>query len=331
MRREKEPVLLVGSTKEESASRLFHGRVVSYTDYDIHERMVAYADYVSKEFIKFLDNEKVGDDDSVTGIENWNLPYEYTTALNSLIRKRSFDLSKLILQMRKTKGSDELEYERKAAKRLAVAYKAIKDHAQVGETEVGLYAHANAALFKNSDQQEYFEVSNVFGDYVSGRRTVEGSGGPTRKKLARGDLLILDLQASYNHYWVDTCRTYLVRKKPTPEQERVFRTILKAKKSAEEILRPGTRASEVYNVVSDTITKAGFKPLFHHAGHGLGLDDQEAPFFLPSSDEVIEEGDVCAVEPGVYDKSFGGMRVEDNYIITKDGFEKISNFPLAFP
>lgn len=329
-RREKEPVLLVGSTKAELAEKTFRGRVVTYTDYDIGDRMVAYADYVSREFIKFLDDEKVANDGSLLGIESWNLPIEYSNALTSVTQSRSFDISKTILQMRKTKGADELEYERKASKRLAVAYKTIKDHARAGETELGLFAHANASVFK-SDPLEYFEVSNVFGDYVSGKRTLEGSGGPTRKKLAKGDLLILDLQASYNHYWVDTCRTYLIQKKPTPERERMFRVILKAKENTEEILKPGTKASDVYKVASDTITNAGFKPLHHHAGHGLGLDDQESPFFLPNSEDLIEEGDVCAVEPGIYDKRFGGMRVEDNYIITKDGFEKISNFPLGFP
>ncbi|MDG7000178.1 MAG: aminopeptidase P family protein [Nitrososphaerota archaeon] len=328
LRREKEPVLLVGSTRAELAEKSFRGRVVDYNDYDVSERMVSYADYVSREFVKFLNNEKVANEGSAIGIESWNLANEYA---NALTQSRSLDISKVILEMRKTKGTDELEYERKASKRLAVAYKTIKDHALAGETELGLFAHANLAVFKNFDPLEYFEVSNVFGDFASGKRTFEGSGGPTRKKLVKGDLLILDLQASCNHYWVDTCRTYIVGKKPTPEQERAFRVILKAKKNAEEILRPGTRASEVYKVASNTITEAGYKPLHHHAGHGLGLDDQESPFFLPNSEEIIEEGDVCAVEPGVYDKSFGGMRVEDNYIITKDGFEKISKFPLGFP
>lgn len=331
LRREKEPTLLVGSTKADLAEEAFRGKVVSYKDYDIEDRMVAYGDYVSKQLVDFLTNEKLANDSSVLGIESWNLQIEYTNALNSISQSRFSDISKTILKMRKTKGADELEYERIASKKLAAAYKAIKDHARTGETELGLFAHANAAVFKNFDPLEYFEVSNVFGDYVSGKRTIEGSGGPTRRKLAKGDLIILDLQASHNHYWVDTCRTYLVQKKPTPEQERVFRIILKAKKNAEEILRPGTKASDVYKVVSNTITDAGYKPLHHHAGHGLGLDDQEAPFFLPNSEDVIEEGDACAVEPGIYDKSFGGMRVEDNYIITKEGFEKISKFPLGFP
>lgn len=330
LRKNEEPVLFVGSTRAEIAEKSFRGRVVTYDDYDINDRMVAYADFVSSKLIKFLKTEKMIQDGVTLGIEGWSLAYEYIHALNLEFHPRNFDISSTILQMRKTKGIDELASEKEASKRLAVAYKTIKGHALAGETELGLFAEANAEVFRKFDPLEYFEVSNVFGDFVSGKRTLEGTGGPSRRKLTKGDLLILDLQASYNRYWVDTCRTYIVGgPKPTPEQERVFRVILKAKKMAEEILKPGTKASEVYKAVSNTITEAGFKPLHHHAGHGLGLDDQEAPFFLPNSEEVIEEGDVCAVEPGIYEKSFGGMRLEDNYIITEEGYEKISNFPLG--
>lgn len=327
-----QPVLFVGSTRAEIAEKNFRGRVVTYDDYDINDRMVAYSDFVSRKLREFLQNNKLIQDGSIVGVEQWNLANEYTNALTSAAHAKFYDISNAILRMRKTKGIDELHFEREASRRLAVAYKTIKEHAVAGETELGLFAAANAAVFRKFDPLEYFEVSNVFGDFVSGRRTLDGSGGPSKKKLAKGDLLILDLQASCNRYWVDTCRTYLIgNAKPTSEQERIFRVILKAKKMAEEILKPGTKASDVYKVVSSTITEAGFKPLHHHAGHGLGLDDQEAPFFLPNSNEVIEEGDVCAVEPGIYDRRSGGMRVEDNYIITKDGFDKISNFPLGFP
>jgi Xaa-Pro aminopeptidase len=334
LRRDHEPMIFMGESAAERARRSFHGRITTFEDYKLDERMVAYGDYVSGVLGKFIRSQKISKGQGLVGIEGWHLPAGHRTALGSpkVLAGRLLDISESILKMRKTKGRDELEFEREASKRLQAAYRTIRRHAFPGETELGLYAEANAKVFRGFGDLEYFEVSNVFGDYASGRRTLGGGGGPTGRRLRRGDLLILDLQASSRHHWVDACRTYLVgESSPTPMQERVFRTIVQAKNRAESMLKPGTKSSEIFKVVSRTIVDAGFRPLSHHAGHGLGLDDQEPPFFLPRSNEVLEEGVVCAVEPGIYDRSFGGMRVEDDYVITKDGFEKISRIPLGFP
>jgi Xaa-Pro dipeptidase len=333
LHRSKEPTLFLGSSVAEKAERSFDGGIATFEDYKLDERMIAYPDFVSGKLREFVQSDKALTGQSILGIEGWQLPDDYLDVLRKSSNSIRFvDVSELILKMRKTKGKDELKFERESSKRLAEAYRVIKKHAVSGATELDLYADANAAVFRKFDSLEYFEVSNVFGDFVSGSRTLEGSGGPTKKKMKSGDLLILDLQASYMRHWTDICRTYIVGgRKPNAKQTSVFNVIMNAKKKAELLLRPGTKANDIFKTVSDCIVAAGFHPLPHHAGHGLGLDDQEAPFFLPSTSEILEEGDVCAVEPGIYDKSFGGMRIEDNYIITSDGFERISRFPLGFP
>jgi Xaa-Pro dipeptidase len=334
LRRNGEPTLFLGSSASEKAEESFHGKIATFEDYNPDQRMIAYVDFVSQKLREFVQNEKILEGKASLAFEGWQLPEDYLEVFRKEANEsvRFVDVSELILQMRKTKGEDELDFERESTKRLSEAYRVIKKHAESGATELDLYAEANRAVFRKFDPLEYFEVSNVFGDFVSGSRTVQGGGGPTKKKMKDGDLLILDLQASYMRHWTDTCRTYVVGyQKPSVKQMAVFNVIIKAKKNAESLLKPGTKARDVFKIVSDTIVSAGYHPLHHHAGHGLGLDDQEAPFFLPNSSEIIEEGDVCAVEPGIYEKSFGGMRIEDNYVITKDGFEKISKFPLGFP
>ncbi len=147
------------------------------------------------------------------------------------------------------------------------------------------------------------------------------------RKFRQGDSIILDLQAVANNYWADGARTYVVGK-PNAKQEEIFNVILNAKNKAEQLLRPGTPCKDIYKAVFEAIDKAGYPGLFpHHAGHGLGLEDQEAPFFIPGSNEKLEENVVCTIEPGIYDSQTGGFRDEDTYIITKDGFEKITNSP----
>jgi Xaa-Pro aminopeptidase len=174
-----------------------------------------------------------------------------------------------------------------------------------------------------------WRYSIVHGDFIAGRRSLEIGGPPTENRVMKGDTLIMDLQASYNHYWADTARTFVVGSAPTARQGQIFQVLLDAKHETEKALRPGTRGSEIYDIASRVIIKSGFSPLPHHAGHGVGLDTQEAPFFIPGSVDTIEEGDLCALEPGIYDKEAGGMRIEDNYVITKDGFKKTSRYPLS--
>jgi Xaa-Pro aminopeptidase len=147
--------------------------------------------------------------------------------------------------------------------------------------------------------------------------------------MRNGDTVVLDLQAASNNYWSDLCRTFVIGK-PSKKQLEAAEVILAAKKRAEEVLRPGTKGKDVYRVVNDELTKkGGFPSLPHHAGHTIGLDDQEPPWFLPNEEGTLEEGSVAVVEPGVYVPSTGGMRMEDAYVITRSGCEKISRFPYG--
>lgn len=122
--------------------------------------------------------------------------------------------------------------------------------------------------------------------------------------------------------------TYVVGK-PNRKQQEIFNVILNAKRRAERLLCPGTACKDIYDAVVKEINRTGYSGLFpHHAGHGLGLEDQERPFFIPGSNEKLEENVVCTIEPGIYHPQIGGIRDEDTYVITKDGFEKITTSPL---
>ena len=86
----------------------------------------------------------------------------------------------------------------------------------------------------------------------------------------------------------------------------------------------------VYDAVRGVFAKEGVADDFpHHAGHGLGLTHPEAPFFVRHADETLLEGDVVTLEPGLYVPGVGGIRIENNYLVTKAGYEKMSHYTIA--
>src|SRR5262249_60918379 len=95
-------------------------------------------------------------------------------------------------------------------------------------------------------------------------------------------------------------------------------------------LRAGASCLDVYGAVRAAFEKADIAEAFpHHAGHGLGLTHPEAPFFVRQANETLLAGDVVTLEPGLYVAGVGGIRIEHNYLITKDGYERLSNHTIA--
>ncbi len=300
---------------------VFDGEVTTYTDYDPAERMITYADILSVEFQKWIKKQLSGV--RRVGIEEWHLSEIFRAALQSGGNAPELvGVSRALLTMRKSKGADEIESLTLATKMLDYAYKVAQKSSSMGNTELDVYRRVNYKAF-----EKFGPFAWVIGDFASGERSLEVGGWASARKLKRGDTIILDLQAAYNNYWSDLCRTFLVGKKPSGKQKKVAETIEIALDRAQEVMKPGVKGKEVFAAVNDEITKAGYPKLPHHAGHAIGLDDHELPWFLPNSEEQLEEGSVVVVEPGIYTKETGGIRIEDAYVVTKKGCDKISNYP----
>lgn len=300
----------------------FDGSVFTYPDYDLDIRMVAYAPDLWREMGRWLRSTAAGMPKRI-GIEEWNLAAGYRAAIEKACPPSSIvGVSETLMDMRRTKGSDELSSLREATMMLDLAFGVAKENVREGKTELDLYREMNHATF-----EKYGPFGWVTGDVVSGERSLEVGGPATSRRLTDGDTVILDLQASAGGYWSDLARTFVVGR-PSAKQRKTHETLIKAKERAAEMLTPGTRARSIHEAVDRVLTEGGYDRMKHHTGHGIGLDSQEAPWIIRGSNDTIKESDVCVIEPGTYVKDVGGIHVEDCYLVTKHGSERVSQSPV---
>ncbi|MHC5024660.1 MAG: M24 family metallopeptidase [Planctomycetota bacterium] len=145
--------------------------------------------------------------------------------------------------------------------------------------------------------------------------------------IERGCLLV-DWGAAVDGYCSDLTRTFGVGHLPDRLQE-VYGIVLEAQLAAIAACRPGRTCAEIDAVARDVITQAGYGEQFGHGlGHGLGMDVHEEPYFNDlQTDVVLEPGMVMTVEPGIYLPGVGGVRIEDDVLVTKDGCRVLSDWP----
>ncbi|WP_435005509.1 M24 family metallopeptidase [Tundrisphaera lichenicola] len=155
---------------------------------------------------------------------------------------------------------------------------------------------------------------------------------PTRSaKVRDADFVLIDWGATSSAGYKSDLTRVLVTGKVTPKFEKVYRTVLAAQERGIAALRPGVKAGEVDAAARSVIEEAGFGRLFTHGlGHGVGLEIHENPFFRRDNQATLRAGMVVTIEPGIYSPEWGGVRIEDDILITPDGPEVLSDVPKAF-
>lgn len=318
----REPVLLTGATDERIAAQSFGGRIVAYENYRLEERMIAYPGLVAGEAERLVREYLAGV--GRVGVDAWSLPLSlYQALIRGAGGVEVTDISRSILDMRSIKHPDELELIKRSCELADRAYSLARSLITPGKTEVEVYSEIHKELSRVVGTFQYFA-----GDFVSGERTVEVGGPPTSRVIREGEPFIFDLWITTREYWSDTCRTYVVGGGPGEGLRRLHSLVLKALERGREELRAGVTGSQIYGVIRRVFSEAGYGEYFpHHAGHGIGLEGQEPPFFIPGSTDVLRPGMVVTLEPGLYVPGVGGVRVENNFLVTEDGAELLTFAP----
>jgi Xaa-Pro aminopeptidase len=188
-----------------------------------------------------------------------------------------------------------------------------------GVTELDVFTEVQAAC-----QRAAGRAVVIYGDFrANSAQTPKAGGLPTQHVLEEGELFILDYSAVVDGYRADFTNTQAVGK-PSSAQEMLFRLCQSAMNAGEKALRAGAAAKDIFAAASEPMKSAGYGPIPHHAGHGIGLAHPEPPILVPESEDALVEGDVVTLEPGLYIQGIGGIRIEHNYLITAAGYERIS-------
>src|SRR5262249_3090751 len=163
-----------------------------------------------------------------------------------------------------------------------------------------------------------------------GVRSAQPHARPTTTaRIGDGDFVLIDWGASGQPYRSDLTRV-VVMGKVTPTFEMIYGTVLTAQARAISAIRPGVKAGDVDAEARSVIEAAGFGGFFDHGlGHGLGMDIHEAPRLRKESQDLLEPGMVVTVEPGIYLPDWGGIRIEDDVLVTHDGCEVLSHIPKS--
>ncbi len=162
---------------------------------------------------------------------------------------------------------------------------------------------------------------------AAGPRAALPHARPGPALVGDSDFVLVDWGAKVDGYASDLTRV-LVAAKISPKLERIYGVVLKAQLQAIAAIRPGVLMSEVDRAARQVIEEAGFGRRFGHGlGHGFGLEIHEQPRLAPNQDRPLAAGMVVTVEPGIYVPGWGGVRIEDDILVTRNGHEVLSDVP----
>lgn len=231
------------------------------------------------------------------------------------------NIESTIFRLRRQKDADELRMLRRAIDANRAMYAEARRIIEPGINELDLYNALHAAAVK-----ELGEPLTYLGqDYRSGAR----GGAPRNRAAEAGELYILDLGVGFRGFYSDNARTIAVDGSPTDKQLEAWQAIVEVFEFVESYVRPGASCQQLFKEVQAMLDRKQPWVFNHHLGHGVGLAPQEGPHLNPRWDDVFEVGNFFAVEPGLYHDDLKlGIRLEENYLVTANGVEKQTDYPL---
>ncbi|MCW4051537.1 MAG: Xaa-Pro peptidase family protein [Candidatus Bathyarchaeota archaeon] len=213
---------------------------------------------------------------------------------------------------------EEIKFQRKVCRLADIACSAAREAMRTGITEYELAAEAEYAM--RTEGAEFTSFDTIIS---TGPRSAYSHGWPTSRKLKKGDFMLVDLGPAADGYAGDETRTFLLGK--NPKKEKMLATMDKAVQAVIDNIKPGARCKELDAISRRVLKEHGYPDYPHSLGHPLS--GFVTPILSKTSEHVLKEGMIFTVEPGIYLPGYGGVRMEENVVITSDGFEQLTKSP----
>jgi Xaa-Pro dipeptidase len=229
----------------------------------------------------------------------------------------------VVAGLRMIKDEDEIISMKKAVRIAEDALAATLPSIKIGKSEREIASELTMQLFIHGSDPHlpFFPIVS------SGPNSANPHASPSKRKLALGDMLVIDFGANFNGYFSDITRTFAIGSIEN-DFKTIYETVLAANQAGHSEAKIGTQLGKIDKAARDVINFAGFGNYFiHRTGHGLGLEGHEEPYIRSDNENIIEIGMSFTIEPGIYIPNQGGVRIEDDVIITKDGCQSLTTFP----
>jgi Xaa-Pro aminopeptidase len=259
------------------------------------------------------------------GVKKLGFEEDYTSfstyrAYKDKLKAEFVPISGVIEKLRLIKTDSEIKILKEAADIADAAFKHILDFIHPGLTELEVSNELEFFMRKAGASGSSFDTI-----VASGSRSALPHGVASDKVIEKGDFVTLDYGAYYQGYVSDITRTVSVGE-PDPKLKEIYGIVLEAQMRGVDGIKPGMTGKEADALTRDYITEKGYGEYFGHStGHGIGLEVHEGPTLSMRSDLTLEPGMVVTVEPGIYIPGLGGVRIEDDTLITKNHNELLTH------
>ncbi|KGR74625.1 M24 family metallopeptidase [Ureibacillus sinduriensis] len=254
------------------------------------------------------------------GFEKDTLTYSMYETYKSLVSAELVPISGLIEKIRLIKTEQEINIIKVACEIGDNAFSHILEFIKPGLTELEVSNELEFFMRRLGATESSFDII-----VASGLRSALPHGVATDKVIEKGDFVTLDFGALYNGYISDITRTIAVGQ-PSEKLVDMYNAVLESQLLALEKVGPGMTGIEADRFARDYLASKGYGEAFGHStGHGIGLEVHEGPALSSRSSSVLEPNMVVTIEPGVYLPGIGGVRIEDDILITETGNEKLTH------
>jgi len=233
----------------------------------------------------------------------------------------------LVEALRRIKDADEIAAMRRAARVADDCFAWVCENVRAGMTELEL-AWQMESFMRRDRGAERLSFDSIVG---SGPQSALIHGRPSPRVIGESgkpEFLLLDFGAELGGYCSDITRTLVIGGEPTAEQRRLYDAVLAAQLAALAAIAPGRAGKDIDQIARDSLTGAGYGEAFGHSlGHGLGRVVHDGPAFSQTSKITLAPGMVVTVEPGAYIENLGGVRIEDDVVVTETGCDILTQSP----